>query len=914
MSEPEGAPARREALIVAADHYEDPKLRALRAPARDAQELARVLGDAEVGDFQVEVSLNEPDHVVRRKLSEFFRDRSRDDLLLLHVSCHGLKDEDGTLYFASSNTAVDHLEATAIPSEFVNRQMTKSRSRRIVLLLDCCFGGAFARGLVHRAGESVAIREEFEGQGRVVLTASRAMEYAFEGENREGDAQPSIFTSAIVEGLESGDADRDGDSRVSIDELYDYVYDRVREATPNQTPSKWTFDVYGDLYVARSPFREPEPVPLPVELTAALASPFANVRAGAVEELAHLFVGADAGLAAAARAALEEMADDDSRRVSDAAARALTGEAGAPAPAPVVQQPPRAAAARERPAVPAAPRPRRERSSSVTSQVAVTLARAAQWKDAIAIGGAALLVLGYFLTASWDTAWGFATRLDEIWYLWSPPEAFGAALLVGVIVRKSRRGGLARESADGLLLAVGVTVLAAMVGFVSATFDFDSTAAVTALGAAAIAGAGALGLLTRRGPEIEVPSRSGWVAAAGAALVLVPLRVNVAYWDNSGLLESFGGAYGMEVLVAGAVGVLAVVLLMRAPRAQLHAAGALIAVGALLAVHYVGLMIQLVKYEGVDALRLGGPLGVAGGVLLLGAGLSVLRRERPTGALASAPAATPVEAATTPATDRRALPVRLVAALALLGAGAYAAAIKLPFGPDGTDWNALAILSPFEAAGVSLAVVGVALAVLAGRIRASLATGLLIGFGVLATTAALSTRSFVGGDADALDTVWARIPLGAVAILAAGLISLPAVLRAGREGSVRAPALGLGIAGAALIVASLLVPYDGYSTLTEDSKTFFVVPAIAIATTAVALAILVSRASPALASGMLLATGAQATLHYVGVIVAAALAIGERGEVRAGGFVGLLGGLLVVAAGAYGLRAKRPTQVAQTAS
>ena len=158
MPQAEAQTGRREALIIATDHYEDSKLRALRAPARDAQELARVLGDPEIGDFKVDVSLNEPDHVVRRKLSEFFRDRTRDDLLLLHVSCHGLKDEDGTLYFASANTEVRHLEATAIPSEFVNRQMTKSRSRRIVLLLDCCFGGAFARGMVHRAGESVAIK------------------------------------------------------------------------------------------------------------------------------------------------------------------------------------------------------------------------------------------------------------------------------------------------------------------------------------------------------------------------------------------------------------------------------------------------------------------------------------------------------------------------------------------------------------------------------------------------------------------------------------------------------------------------------------------------------------------------------------------------------------------------------------
>ena len=640
MAEPEVTPSRREALIVAADTYEDPKLRALRAPARDAEELARVLGDPEVGDFQVSVSLNEPDHVVRRKLSEFFRDRGRDDLLLLHVSCHGLKDEDGTLYFASSNTTVEHLEATAIPSEFVNRQMTKSRSRRIVLLLDCCFGGAFARGLVHRAGESVAIKEEFEGQGRVVLTASRAMEYAFEGDNREGDAQPSIFTSAIVQGLESGEADRDGDSRVSIDELYDYVYDQVREATPNQTPSKWTFDVHGDLYVARSPYREPEPVPLPVELRAAMESPFANVRAGAVEELAHLVGGADAGLAASARVALEVLADDDSKRVSEAATRGLAGSTEASRPAPVVLAPPPAEPARERTPEPAPPPPRRERSSSMTSQVAVTLARAARWKDPLALGGAALLVLGYFRTASWDTAWAFAKRVDLIWAIWSPLEAFGAALLVVLTVFATRRGRLGRDAADGLLFGVGVLVFAAMAAFVGSDFDFDGTARFTWVGAVAIAAAGALGLLTRRAPEVGWPRRGRVVAAAGVVLGFSPLLVNVAQWDSSGLLEKWGGAFYLEVLAAGAVVALALLGLLRAPRARLRAGGALIAVGALLALHYVGLMIQIAKWEGADAVRLGGALGVAGGVLLIAAGFGVLRAERP----AEAPAATSIAA------------------------------------------------------------------------------------------------------------------------------------------------------------------------------------------------------------------------------------------------------------------------------
>jgi hypothetical protein len=629
MAAPEGSAVRREALIVAADSYEDPKLRSLRAPARDAQELARVLGDPEVGDFQVKVSLNEPDHVVRRKLSEFFRDRSRDDLLLLHVSCHGLKDEDGTLYFASSNTAVEHLEATAIPSEFVNRQMTRSRSRRIVLLLDCCFGGAFARGMVHRAGESVALKEEFEGQGRVVLTASRAMEYAFEGDNREGDAQPSIFTSAIVQGLESGEADRDRDSRISVDELYDYVYDRVREATPNQTPSKWVFDVHGDLYVARSPFHEPEPVELPVELRAAMESPFAHVRAGAVEELARLFTAAAAGLSVAARLALMELAEDDSRRVSEAAGRALAEEDAARGPAtPAVREPLPAEPARERPSPAALPTPQRERSASAASQVAAAFARDGRWQHGLALAGAALIVLGYFRTVGWATAWFLATHFkDGIWALWSPLEAFGLALLVASGVWASRAAGVPRESGDGLLLGVGLTACAAAIAFVGSSFELAGAGIPTVLGAVAIAGAGVLGLRARRAPEAVVSRPVIAAAAAGAALALSPLVVHVASWD-SGLLSGWDWFFYLEVLIAGVAALVALLVLIGVPNGRLHAAGALIGIGALLALHFVAVVVEVANQDGIRGGRLGGPLGVAGALLLVGAGIGFIRAER----------------------------------------------------------------------------------------------------------------------------------------------------------------------------------------------------------------------------------------------------------------------------------------------
>ena len=630
MPETEPATARREALIVATDAYEDPKLRALRAPARDAEELARVLGDPEIGDFHVGVSFNEPDHAVRRKISEFFRDRGRDDLLLLHMSCHGLKDEDGTLYFASANTAVELLEATAIPSEFVNRQMTKSRSRRIVLLLDCCFGGAFARGMVHRAGESVAIKEEFDGQGRVVLTASRAMEYAFEGDQLEGEARPSVFTSAIVEGLETGVADRDHDSRISVDELYDYVFDRVREATPNQTPSKWTFDVQGDLYVARSKFREVEPAELPFELRAAIESPFANVRAGAVEELARLFGGPDVRLSAAAQIALGRLADDDSRRVSEASTVALGETAGAE-PAPVVSVP--GPPARESPpAVAAATLP----PAAAGRRLAAALAAASRWQAGLALLGAACIVLGYFRSASWERTWVFARGLEEeIWLIWSPPEAFAAAFLVVAAVLASRRGKLRREAADGVLLCVGVVVVAAMAAFVGTWFNFAGTSKWTGFGALTIGVAGIIGMLSHRASDVPLPPRSLGLTGAGIALGLAPLVMNVVSWDDSTLLGYAGGALYAELLVAWAAAILAFLGLVRFPRARLHAAGVLAAVGVLTAVHVIGILVEISAEVGVAQIRWGGPLGVLGGVLLVLAAARIVRAHVPEQALAT---------------------------------------------------------------------------------------------------------------------------------------------------------------------------------------------------------------------------------------------------------------------------------------
>ncbi|HET7090165.1 MAG TPA: protein kinase, partial [Anaerolineae bacterium] len=313
----------RVALIVASDQYDDPGLRQLVAPPQDAEALARVLGDAAIGGFQVRTLLNEPSYRVSQEIEAFFADLKRDDLVLLYFSGHGVKDEDGQLYFAMPDTRRNLLRSTAVSSSLVNDVMRRSRSRQQVLVLDCCYSGAFARGMIARGSSDIGTKERFEGQGRVVLTASDAMQYSFEGDVVKGEGISSIFTRTFVRGLETGEADRDGDGQITIDEIYDYVHDRVCELTPKQRPGKWEFDVQSDLVIARNPRPLPKPAALPVEVQQAIESPLASVREGVTRELAQFLRGSHAGLALAAHEALQRLTDDDSRRVADAARRAL---------------------------------------------------------------------------------------------------------------------------------------------------------------------------------------------------------------------------------------------------------------------------------------------------------------------------------------------------------------------------------------------------------------------------------------------------------------------------------------------------------------------------------------------------------------------------------------------------------------
>jgi hypothetical protein len=316
---------QRIALLVATDRYQDASLSRLIAPSSDVRNLAAVLGDRDIAGFRVTRLYNKRNHVIGKAIGDFYRQRRRDDLTLLYFTGHGLKDADGQLYLAMTDTERDNLQFTGLLCEHIRAAMEGCLSRQNVLILDCCYAGAFPAGRGVK-GDDVAVHtmEKLGGRGRVVLTSSDATQYSFDGTQLTETGPPSLragrnslFTRFLIEGIKTGRADLDGDGDIALDELYKYVHDRVTAEQPLQRP-KIKEDVEGRILIAQNIHWR-----LPQYINDAVGSPYAPAKLTALDDLRRLLSKGSNIVKQRVLETVRELADDDSKQVSAAAYRFL---------------------------------------------------------------------------------------------------------------------------------------------------------------------------------------------------------------------------------------------------------------------------------------------------------------------------------------------------------------------------------------------------------------------------------------------------------------------------------------------------------------------------------------------------------------------------------------------------------------
>ena len=244
---------KRLALLVGTSEYpECEKLAPLHGSLLDVDAMQRVLvANGEFASDDVVVLKNASRQVIEDAIHNLFngRDRQKDDLVLFYFSGHGIVDEANRLFLGTPSTRKEGskiVRPTTVAAAYLHDAMNDSKSQHQVLIFNCCFSGAFAQGMTVMDDGSVNLKNQLGGKGRAILTSSSSTQFSF-----QPDGEMSIYTRYLVEGIESGAADRDRDSKISIDELHEYAALKVSQESPNMTPAFYPVEQGGKIYIAK---------------------------------------------------------------------------------------------------------------------------------------------------------------------------------------------------------------------------------------------------------------------------------------------------------------------------------------------------------------------------------------------------------------------------------------------------------------------------------------------------------------------------------------------------------------------------------------------------------------------------------------------------------------------------------------
>jgi hypothetical protein len=226
----------RYALLIGISQYANSSLN-LNAAAADAQALAKVLGDPEIGAYKPDNIRLLVDNQATRKnivsaLNTWLKNRvTADDSVLIFYSGHGALGNGNEAYWVTFDADPEDLAASAISNKEISSAIAALPAKRKITLIDSCYSEATAKK--YRAVVPTNVFDEFKGTGVVTMTASTGAQKSVEVEGH------GAFTYHLLAALQ-GKADTNGNGVVELDEIWTYLNERVQktaaDAGNKQTP------------------------------------------------------------------------------------------------------------------------------------------------------------------------------------------------------------------------------------------------------------------------------------------------------------------------------------------------------------------------------------------------------------------------------------------------------------------------------------------------------------------------------------------------------------------------------------------------------------------------------------------------------------------------------------------------------
>lgn len=235
---------KRIAILIGNNKFPDDKsLSDLFCPENDTIGFRNIL--EKHGNFtNIFTFINMKSDEIIIEIYNIFKSVSRNDLIVLYYSGHGLLGQTSKLHLATFNTKSIILEPTSIPIDRIKTYIDEFSLHRMIVILDCCFSGAAATSFTLKS--DVNSQLNIISKGICLITASTHMEPARENKKDKY----SILTKHIINGIENFKYDQENKGIITIDDLYSYVYNEVIKES-NQVPTKHGFDLRGNLIIAQ---------------------------------------------------------------------------------------------------------------------------------------------------------------------------------------------------------------------------------------------------------------------------------------------------------------------------------------------------------------------------------------------------------------------------------------------------------------------------------------------------------------------------------------------------------------------------------------------------------------------------------------------------------------------------------------
>ena len=201
------APARKLALIIANDTYENAAFPALKTPLADAEAIAAVLRqrfgfatEIDGGQGRLDLFLrNATKAQVQEMLFQLRRRLTAEDQLLIYYAGHGENDPDLGAYWVPVDGQPDS-DFSWIDANEITRELKRMNAASVLVISDSCYAGGLSRGSKN-ADSGTQGRERYLAKASRLkarqLMASGGEEPVEDG----GGAGHSVFAKALIDAL-----------------------------------------------------------------------------------------------------------------------------------------------------------------------------------------------------------------------------------------------------------------------------------------------------------------------------------------------------------------------------------------------------------------------------------------------------------------------------------------------------------------------------------------------------------------------------------------------------------------------------------------------------------------------------------------------------------------------------------------